>query len=121
MRVPTKAPKKTPKAQPKTVSNNKAQASLNIDASSLSLITLLERIATDEDNVSARDRTAAARAVMEARGELGKHQRAPGDALSQRPLSDLSRPELEAELRRLRLHFAARAPEKAETFEDLLG
>jgi hypothetical protein len=73
---------------------------------------MLERIATDE-TVSARERTVAARAVMEARGELGKHQRAPGDVLASRPLSEMSRPELEGELSRLRQHFTARLPEKA--------
>lgn len=70
------------------------------------LISILDAIARDESAPGAT-RTAAARAVMEAGGLLGKHQRAPGDVGPAVPLGEATRPELEAELTRLRLHFAA--------------
>jgi hypothetical protein len=84
------------------------------------LITLLEGIATDPDARPA-DRTAAARTIMEARGHIGRHQVAPGDELAARPLSDMTRPQLEQELARLRQHFAARSQKITQSFEDLMG
>ena len=61
-------------------------------------------------------RTAAARTLAEMDGLLGKHQAAPGQGRDAVPVASLSRPELEAELARLRLRFAAPArDESAET------
>lgn len=89
----------------------RAQPANDPDAPDTGLIGLLEDIARDE-TAPAASRTAAARAVLEARGQLGKHQQAPGTGQDARPLVDLSRTELEAELARLRLHFAASLTKK---------
>lgn len=72
------------------------------------LISVLERMARDPD-APAHARTAAARAVLEARGVLGKHQQAPDGDTAHVPLSQASRAELEQELVRLRRRFAAEA------------
>ena len=77
------------------------------------MLSLLEQIARDTD-APAASRAAAARAVLEVQGMLGRHQVAPGEAAASRPLSEASRSELEAELARLRLHFAATSQRKSE-------
>jgi hypothetical protein len=99
---------------------SKPSVSTPVGQFSSDLITLLEGIATDPDARPA-DRTAAARTIMEARGHIGRHQVAPGDELAARPLSDLTRPQLEQELARLRQHFAARSQKITQSFEDLMG
>lgn len=76
------------------------------------LISVLEGIASDTDQPAAA-RTAAARAVLEARGVLGRHAPPPGSELARVPLSDCTRPQLEAELSRLRAAIAARQEDKA--------
>jgi hypothetical protein len=102
----------------KSVGN--ASFSAPISASGDPLITMLELVAAD-DLAPIRDRTAAARTVLEARGLIGRHQQAPGDELARRPLSDMTRPQLEQELERLRQHFAARAEKITQSFDDLMG
>lgn len=100
---------KTPARTPKTTKITPVKQGVTMatpDKGGSDLLTTLQQIADDED-AAPQHRIAAARAVMEAKGELGKHQRAPGDGTGTQPLSDATRPELEAELSRLRLHFAA--------------
>ena len=85
----------------------KAKTSLNPPSTTareplpLDPIALLEAIAGD-DNTAPSVAVAALRSLMEARGQIGKHQRAPGDALESAPLLAMSRADLESELRRLR-------------------
>jgi hypothetical protein len=76
------------------------------DVGSAGLLTVLQVIADDE-NASPQARTAAVRTMLEVRGVLGKHARAPGTDQAAVPLAGMSRVELEGELARLRLHIAA--------------
>ena len=101
-------PRRRSPSSPSRPETEGASVSAGPKSSPADLITILEDIARDVDAPGAT-RTAAARAVLEARGELGKHQRAPGDGTAIKPLSEATRPELESELARLRLHFAAHA------------
>ena len=119
------SPKRGPGRPRKIIPNaqktgTKQPLATSAGAFSSDLITLLEGIATDPDARPA-DRTAAARTIMEARGQIGRHQVAPGDELAARPLSDMTRPQLEQELARLRQHFAARSQKLTQSFEDLIG
>jgi len=66
----------------------------------------LRDIAGDGD-APASARAAAARSLAEAEGLLGRHQLAPGAVVGGVPLASASRQELESELARLRLQYAA--------------
>jgi hypothetical protein len=119
--VPTGRPTGRPRKShvPGRKSPVKAPVSAPTVGDSDALLTMLEGLASD-GSAPARDRMVAARTILELRGQLGKHQRAPGDDLARRPLAGMTRPELEQELERLRQHFAARRPKIIETFEDLI-
>lgn len=74
----------------------------------------LKKIAED-DTAQPQARTAAARAWLEAKGMLGRHQQAPGTGTADLSLSQATRGELEAELAALRLQYAAHAKGKDTT------
>lgn len=72
------------------------------------MLLLLQSIANDEKQPGSV-RTAAARSVMEATGQIGKHQAAPDQDGGTAPLEGMTRKELEQELFRLRAAHAASA------------
>lgn len=75
------------------------------DRMSALLLTSMQELAGDP-SAPAHARTAAARTLLEVRGLLGRHARAP-DVTTSQPLAVLSRAQLEAELAATRQHIAA--------------
>ena len=84
----------------------KADALLDTKRSETELIEVLRRIAVGED-IPAKDRVTASRALLELEGSLGRHARDPHARSDQLALSDASLSDLQAELVRLRRRFGA--------------
>jgi hypothetical protein len=75
-------------------------------------VSVLQELSED-DSQPATVRAQAARTLLEMRGLIGRHQIIPGQGTEIVPLSLGTRPELEAELSRLRRQHAAASRVKA--------